>query len=160
MAKEFEVMISRNQTKSFRVTAKNKDDAIDKALDMAYNMDWAEEEADYETIDVASLASIQRKKDIAIGDNIYDCDAGEFCTVLGIVNNNGEKEYEVRGNKSSSKIETWKVKDANAYQIVPDRLCHNGHILCYEHNTDIDYPYYCPFCDENMYEIETIKTRF
>ena len=27
--------------------------------------------------------------------------------------------------------------------------------LCYEHNTDIDYPYYCPYLDENFYKFET-----
>ena len=28
--------------------------------------------------------------------------------------------------------------------------------LCYEH-TDIDYPYFCPYLDENFYKFETTK---
>ena len=36
------------------------------------------------------------------------------------------------------------------------RICNRcGHEVEVENHKDIDYPYYCPNCDENMYEIET-----
>lgn len=54
MEKSFEVAISRIQTMRFDVTAKNEEEAIDKALDMAYNEDWAMEDADYEVEDVVN----------------------------------------------------------------------------------------------------------
>jgi hypothetical protein len=42
--------------------------------------------------------------------------------------------------------------------IVKDKRCHNCLSLLHkEINEDIDYPYVCLTCDENMYEFETIK---
>ncbi len=39
-----------------------------------------------------------------------------------------------------------------------DKLCHNCLSNLYvEIHKDIDYPYVCLICDENMYEFETIK---
>lgn len=46
--------------------------------------------------------------------------------------------------------------DANSlYQIAEGKSCPRcGGPLCIEHHDEIDYPYYCPCCDENFYGIE------
>ena len=37
-----------------------------------------------------------------------------------------------------------------------DKYCFRCHCkLCEE--TELDYPYYCPECDENMYDFETLN---
>ena len=41
------------------------------------------------------------------------------------------------------------------YQIAEGKVCPRcGGPLCIEHDEDIDYPYYCPECDENFYDCE------
>ena len=42
--------------------------------------------------------------------------------------------------------------------IVKDKRCHNclSHVYVEIHK-DIDYPYVCLTCDENLYNFETIK---
>jgi len=37
------------------------------------------------------------------------------------------------------------------------RICHNGHEVIEETDKTLkkEYKYYCPTCDENMYEFET-----
>lgn len=37
------------------------------------------------------------------------------------------------------------------------RVCHLGHVVIKETNKQLkkEYPYYCPTCDENMYNMET-----
>lgn len=42
------------------------------------------------------------------------------------------------------------------YQLAENRTCPRcGNPLCVEHRDNIDYPYYCPECEENFYDIET-----
>lgn len=44
------------------------------------------------------------------------------------------------------------------YKLAPNRICSRcGCILCIEHDEDIDYPYYCPDHDENLYGFETTE---
>ena len=41
------------------------------------------------------------------------------------------------------------------YQIADGKFCPRcGGQLCIEHHPELDYPYYCPQCDENFYNIE------
>lgn len=47
------------------------------------------------------------------------------------------------------------AKADDLYQLAEDKTCPRcGNPLCKEHCDDIDYPYYCPDCTENFYEIE------
>lgn len=47
------------------------------------------------------------------------------------------------------------TESGNLYQIAEDKVCPRcGNPLCIEHNDEIDYPYFCPDCDENFYGIE------
>lgn len=56
----------------------------------------------------------------------------------------------------SSGIDTKRVKACNIYQLSKDEkvcpLC--GEPLYDEHLAYMDYPYYCPWCQENFYGIE------
>ena len=55
----------------------------------------------------------------------------------------------------SSGIETSAIKACNIYKYAFEKTCPKcGNPLCFEHNGDIDYPYFCPTCDENFYETE------
>lgn len=47
------------------------------------------------------------------------------------------------------------TESGNLYQIAEGKVCPRcGNPLCIEHNDEIDYPYFCPDCDENFYGIE------
>ena len=56
------------------------------------------------------------------------------------------------------KMESGSWNDAEAdgvYRIAEGKTCPKcGGSLCIEHMDDIDYPYYCPECDENFYDCE------
>lgn len=45
----------------------------------------------------------------------------------------------------------------NIYKIAVNRICNKcGGVVCHEHGHTLwDYPYYCPRCNENLFEIET-----
>jgi hypothetical protein len=52
----------------------------------------------------------------------------------------------------------WASEKENVYQVDPDHNTFNGHLLCTEHNQNVngfDYPYFCPAREENVYNIET-----
>lgn len=41
------------------------------------------------------------------------------------------------------------------YKLAENVICRKcGCAVCHEHEEDIDYPYYCPDCDENLYSFE------
>lgn len=52
----------------------------------------------------------------------------------------------------------WKeVEAVYIYQKAPGKVCPEcGKSLYIEHNDEIDYPYFCPECDENFYKIQAI----
>ena len=55
----------------------------------------------------------------------------------------------------SSGIETCKEIASNVYQIADNKSCPRCNGTLYrEHHDEIDYPYYCPDCQENFYDIE------
>ena len=55
----------------------------------------------------------------------------------------------------SSETSTESVEARNVYEYAFGKVCPRcGGSLCVEHNDNIDYPYFCPTCDENFYEIE------
>ena len=55
----------------------------------------------------------------------------------------------------SSGIESIATKAHNVYEYAFEKTCPKcGNLLCFEHNDDIDYPYFCPECDENLHKIE------
>lgn len=152
---KFDVAISREQVKHFIIEAEHRVDAINEALKKAKDINWDEEKIMYETEYANIIPHITRKNNIKIGDKIFDTNKVEFGIVLNIIAAENGFVYELIGDSKNK----WLVEDKAAYQIVPDKYCHNGHLLCYEHNDEIEYPYYCPFCDENMYEYETIEKK-
>ena len=55
----------------------------------------------------------------------------------------------------SSGIETRRVAATLVYQVAEGKVCPRcGNPLYVEHHDEIDYPYYCPDCQENFYNIE------
>jgi len=54
--------------------------------------------------------------------------------------------------------EVCNFNNQDIYKIARDRYF-QGEDVCYEHHTDIEYPYYCPAFDENCYAIETALLR-
>jgi hypothetical protein len=46
---------------------------------------------------------------------------------------------------------------SEVYKLAPNRICSRcGCVVCVEHvEMEGEYPYYCPWHDENLYEIET-----
>lgn len=51
---------------------------------------------------------------------------------------------------SGSEIE---CSPSNVYQLAERRMFH-GHPVVWEHDEEIDYPYFCPDLDENCYTVE------
>lgn len=49
--------------------------------------------------------------------------------------------------------------DANkVFKIANNLLCRKcSCVVLHEHEEDVDYPYYCPSCDENLYSCEVDK---
>ena len=63
------------------------------------------------------------------------------------------KVHEV--NTGEEWIDNWVVA-GELYQLAGDKRCPKcGNPLYAEHHPELDYPYYCPECDENFYDIET-----
>ena len=44
------------------------------------------------------------------------------------------------------------------YKLAENRICCRcGRVVCIEHDEELDYPYYCPDHDENLFEFETTE---
>ena len=49
------------------------------------------------------------------------------------------------------------AKAEDIYQVEDGKVCPRcGNPLCVEHHDHIDYPYYCPDCQENFYNVELL----
>ena len=49
------------------------------------------------------------------------------------------------------------AKAEDIYQVEDGKVCPRcGNPLCIEHHDHIDYPYYCPDCQENFYNVELL----
>ena len=70
--------------------------------------------------------------------------------------NSGSNVIAVRPDKDGvPALETDVVESRFVYQIAEGKVCPRcGNPLYIEHNDEIDYPFFCPECDENFYGIE------
>ena len=98
-------------------------------------------------------------------DNIND-DLKGVWTIEMIDNNNAlyDKEIQDQYTDESTIVlltnedgSTNEVFAYNLYKIDDNLTRLNGELVCFEHDVDIDYPYYLPDRDENYYSIE-LKT--
>lgn len=91
---------------------------------------------------------IAREKPLSIGGRVFDCLEHKCVRIV---------EFLERGmvRVESEDAGTWLTDDGNLYQFVPDMVdtrCEEP--VCYEHEDEIDYPYYSPYLDENLYGFE------
>ena len=99
------------------------------------------------------------KRVFSVGERIYDNHDKNWGTIVYLCGPTYTRKQDlldedciigyVTDEFSNSTNETL-VKDA--YQIAQGRLF-QGEFVCWEHN-DIDYPFYCPVREENVYHAE------
>lgn len=92
-----------------------------------------------------------KAKDIQIGETYYDCD--RYCDVKVV-----EKTADDRFNVMSKEYGEYGQKAEALYRYVPDMVDAKVKMpICFEENDGIDYPYYSPYLDENLYDFETMN---
>lgn len=87
--------------------------------------------------------------------NYLEPDLNGFGVVLEdkIVEEDDEIVY-IQVNSSGENQET----ADRIYKLAPNRICCRcGCVVCVEHVEEVDYPYYCPHHDENLFEFETTE---
>ena len=111
-------------------------------------------------------------RNLKVGEIVYVFyeDGYGDCAKAKIVSINGKKEGEVHfsGDELNVNVEVELLEDMEGigntedivnvnnqevYKIVEGKTF-QGETVCYEHDCDIEYPYYCPTRDENLYEVE------
>jgi hypothetical protein len=89
-----------------------------------------------------------------IGERVWDDNRHEWATVsmFGGSEDEGSNFLVLKNDRG----ELWEALYDDVYQIAEGlRTVNSGDIVCYEHNkTEDDYPYYCPFLEENFFSFE------
>ena len=96
-----------------------------------------------------------------IGERVWDDDNKEWANVVRV----GGELPEEGGDQILLEAPdgcgmTWLADTASVYQIAEGlRTVNTGDLVCYEHNeTEDNYPYYCPFLEENFFSFEVEGT--
>lgn len=101
-------------------------------------------------------------RNLSVGEEVYVVIDGELICKAEIVSfPSGKKEQHYAGDELNESVNVRSLDTNNVasidnqdiYKIVPGKTF-KGEEVCYEHNLEVDYPYYCPARDENCYEIE------
>jgi hypothetical protein len=96
-----------------------------------------------------------------IGERVWDDDNKEWANVVRV---GGELPEEggdlILLEAPDGRGMTWLTDTASVYQIAEGlRTVNTGDLVCYEHNeTEDNYPYYCPFLEENFFSFEVEGT--
>lgn len=88
--------------------------------------------------------------------NYLERDLNGFGIVLEdkVVDDDDEIVY-IKVNGSGENEET----ADRIYKVANNKICSRcGCVLLHEHEEEIDYPYCCPYCDENKFGFEVTKT--
>ena len=89
-----------------------------------------------------------------IGERVWDDNRHEWATVsmFGGSEDDGSNFLVLKNDRG----ELWEALYDDVYQIAEGlRTVNTGDLVCYEHNkTQDDYPYYCPFLEENFFSFE------
>ena len=108
------------------------------------------------------ILAVNRHHPLYVGEKVYDNNKGLICEVVEI---NGKKvkvsrENFVEENKKmfgpdcEEDAMEWETEDDAVYQFVNGVTdAREGNPVCYEH-TSIDYPFYSPYLNENLYAFE------
>ena len=85
------------------------------------------------------------------GQRIYDCETYREGKVVEIVE---VSPIERKLKLVDENYNHWWVKEQDAYIINEELSKKYNIVICDEHDSYLDYPYYIPIADENAYEIE------
>lgn len=105
----------------------------------------------------------RNKRFFRIGERVFNCNYNEsdlfgFGRVVlingkaedGIVDDDTIVTLDMSENGNGENEET----GDRIYKIAPRLSKKIGETICYEHNKDVDYPFYMPSNDENYYRVE------
>ena len=102
-----------------------------------------------------------RHHDLAIGEKCWDDERKCFGVITQIYEDDETVVLNTRKCPELNEMidnrdypEIISVDFESCYQIVPNAYDREGNIVCYEHNYGIDYPYYAPLLEENLFESE------
>lgn len=112
-----------------------------------------------------------RNHELFIGEKVFDTEKMLVCEIVEFLNNYPNPQVRVSQenyldyNKIHFDLDCeedgmeWLTDESSIYQFVPDRVDSRESMpICYEHCEEIGeepYPYYSPYLNENLYEIET-----
>ena len=116
----------------------------------------------------------KRNHPLKVGEVVFDCDNMLFGIITELtpskavleMNKDFEHNFDcleenltMMDSEITEEEETWETDNLDSlYQMAWDVLESQERFpVCYEHQPDIDYPYYCPYINENLYSFETIK---
>ena len=111
-----------------------------------------------------------KPRTLKIGEVVYYVGFHDACAKAKVVSINGQETGEVAfdGTEEDTEVKIELLEDLEGvgnkedvvsaiipeiYQIAEGKTF-KGEEVCYEHVTSIDYPYYCPMREENVYNIE------
>lgn len=93
-----------------------------------------------------------KKGEVVFHCDCFNFDLSGFAEVLQDETTNGGDEIVLIDGYSFGESEAYADR---VYQIADNLICTRcGCIVLHEHSVENDYPYYCPYCDENKYRIE------
>lgn len=106
-----------------------------------------------------------RHHDLKIGEEVYVLPWAKFGVIVELMNDDetaavdttqsAEKNARLEYQADAPKVVFAEFDEL--YQVVPDAVDREGNEVCYEHKWGIDYPYYSPNLDENLFESEIEK---
>jgi hypothetical protein len=113
-----------------------------------------------------------RNHPLKVGEVVFDCDNMLFGIITELTPTKAVLEmnkdfahnfdcleenttyFDCEIGEDEQKWETENLEEL--YQMAWDRAEWQDRFpVCYEHQPDIDYPFYCPYLDENLYRYET-----
>lgn len=108
-----------------------------------------------------------RHHELFVGELVFDCEKHLFGEIVKITKNrvtlNQGKYTDL--NKflfdldAEDDPDMWTTRKSACYQLAKDKVdAREWNPVCYEHDDSIDYPYYSPTLDENLYEMECVDT--
>lgn len=137
-----------------------------------YDSDWISLEANSTVDDLTSIAAFinavleqesRKFRTFKQGERVAVCtNRGNYhAVVVHDANVEHEKDlievhvFRNEEDDDSSGISTGSIEASDVYQYANEKVCPRcGNPLFIEHHEETDYPYFCPWCDENFFNIE------
>lgn len=94
-----------------------------------------------------------KQGEIIFADNRRDIDLRGFGVVLREEEEIYDDEIMLISVNLSGETDAYAEE---VYKIADNRICtHCGGVVCFDHYEHMDVPYYCPSCEEGMFDYET-----